>query len=295
MRRRPATGAGAAWVFGLATTIFMIAVWGRAVVIDVDGIGEAAAPMAESDAIVDLFTEWLEAEIVQSGVDPTTSQLVVEDVLAQASVTEAFGEFVGDFVAAAAVPTPAGSIVDIASILYPTVPEIEGALKAAGLEVDRAQITDLVSELDPLVVRGPGAPPYIGPTSPTAGRLGTAAVLALMVMCVSGWIAVAASEDRIKTARGLLNRVALGGLSFAIILKAGSWVLDPEGGRAPLTEALSILADAQWLIPLAVAAMAAATGTLIWAVRRSIRREGGTPSQDEMPTPPEGLQLTRSG
>ncbi len=36
-----------AWLFGLATTVFLIAMWGRAVVIDVDALEASAAPLAD--------------------------------------------------------------------------------------------------------------------------------------------------------------------------------------------------------------------------------------------------------
>lgn len=294
MRARLAARSGAAWLFGLATTIFMIAVWGRAVVVDVDALGEAAEPLSESEQVVDLFSEWIDDELIDAGVDPTTADLVVEDLVTQSSVGLAFGEFVGEFVEAAADPAPEGGVVDVAAILGPAVPEIGSTLAAAGVPVEESQVAGIVSGLDPMVVRDAGSRPYVGSQSAAAGRLGTAAVLSLAVMVVAAWAAIAASDDRLRELRGLLNRVALGALSFSILLRAGSWVLDPEGGRAPVAESASILAESKWLVPLLVGLVAAGAALVVWAVWK-VRRRGVPPEPAESPTPPEGLPLIRSG
>lgn len=288
--RRVARGVSA-WVFGLATTIFLIAVWGRAVVIDVDALQEAAAPLAGSVAVVEIFTDWLDTELVEAGVDPMTSELVIEDVLEGSAVGAAIERFAGELVLAAAAPGSDGASVDVAGLLEPAVPEVGEALASAGVPVTQARIAELVADLDPLVVRAPETDPYLGPASPAAARLGVAAVLSIVVMAISGWTALAVSENRLAVARGLLHRVALGAFSFAIILKAGSWVLDPRGGRAPLAESTSIVAGSKWLIPFSVAMIAGGTAGLIWLVRR----RAASPSPDEPPTLPRELQTLRSG
>jgi hypothetical protein len=272
----------------------MIAVWGRAVVVDVDALGEAAEPLSESEQVVDLFSEWIDDELMDAGVDPTTADLVAEDLVAQSSVGLAFGEFVGEFVEAAADPAPGGGVVDVAGILEPTVPEIGSTLAAAGVPVEESRVAGIVSGLDPMIVREPGSRPYVGSQSAAAGLLGTAAVLSLATMVVAGWAAVAASDDRLRELRGLLNRVALGALSFSIFLKAGSWVLDPEGGRAPVAQSASILAESKWLVPLFLALAAAGAALIVWVARR-IRRRAVFQEPAESPTPPEGLPLIRSG
>lgn len=284
-------GGIAAWVFGLATTIFLIAVWGRAVVIDVDAMQEAAAPLASSAAVVDVFTDWLDTELVEAGVDPITSELVIEDVLEKSSVGLALENLVAELVLAAAVPGPDAATVDVAGLLQPAVPEISQAIESAGLDVPESRIADVVAGLDPLVVRSASTEPYIGAGSPGASRLGIAAVLSLVVMTLSGVVAVAASEHRLTAARGLLTRVALGALSFSIILKLASWILDPDGGRAPLAESAAIVADSKWMVPFTFAVVTGAAAASIWFVRR----RAASPPPDEPPKLPAELQQLRSG
>lgn len=281
-------------MFGLATTIFLIAIWGRAVVIDVDALQEASTPLADSSAVIELFTSWLDTELSDSGVDPATSQLVVEEVLQQSSVGWALQRFAAELVVAAAAPGPEGASIDVAGLLEPAVPEIDAALSSAGVSVSRPRLAELVSELDPLIVRAPGTEPLVGSESQTASRLGTAAILSIFAMAMTGWAAVAASDDRLGEARSLLSRVALGALSFAIILKVGSWVLDPQGGRAPLAESAATVANSQWLLPLGLALVAGVAAVTVWAARRVIRRRAESPQPYEQAIPPRERQLTRS-
>lgn len=294
MIKRDAVRGVSSWVFGLATTIFLIAMWGRAVVVDVDALREAALPLADSSTVVDIFTEWLDEELVDAGVDPTTSSKIIEDALGRSAVVAAMKGLVGDLVVAAAAPGP-GAVVDVAARLEPALPEIGVALDAAGVSVPDARVAEVVRRIDPLVVREPGTEPYVGSASPTASRLGVAAAMSLAVMAVSGWAAVAVSEDRLAEFRGLLNRVALGALSFAILLRAGSWVLDPAGGRAPLRESASLVADSKWLVPVVVGVTAAAAGAAVWAVRRYVRQGGASQSPPAPPTRQRERSSLRSG
>ena len=295
MSKRTLLKGVSAWLFGLATTVFLIAMWGRAVVIDVDALEASAAPLADSSAVVGLFTDWLDRELVETGVDPVVAEAASADVLEQSSMVTALGEFTGELVTAAATPGPEPAMVDMSRLLRPAVPEIGAALGAAGLPIAEARLVEVIDGLDPLVVRSSDTEAYIGPASPTAGRLGTAAVLALLLMALTGWVTVALAEDRTAEAKSLLSRVALGALSFAVLLKAGSWVLDPSGGRAPLAESAARVADAKWLHPLVVSLVAAAGATGVWWRRRYLKPVAEPRPEDGPPTPREERHLIRSG
>ena len=251
--------------------------------------------MAESSAVVELLTGWLEDELVAADVSPITSEMIVEEVTTGSSMAAALQQFTGEFVVAAANPSPRASVVDVSSLLAPAVPEIDAALDAAGIPASESRIGDVVADLDPLVVRGRGFEPYVGPQSTAAGRLGTAAVLALSLMGLTGWISVASSEDRLGQARGLLNRVALGALSFAVLLKVGSWLLDPRGGRAPISESASLLADSKWVFVMSLGLVAAAGAAAVRVVRRYLRRKAVSQPPDESPRPRRERRPIRSG
>lgn len=292
---RTTTRSTAAWIFGFAATVLFISVWGRAVVVDTDGLAESAAPLAESVIVVDLFTDWLGAELADNGVDPRLAAPAVDYVLETAEVGSALDDFVGEVVAAAALPGPQAASVDIAELLQPVVPAIADTLEAAGVEVNEAGVISVVTGLDPLVVRQAAANPYIGVHSPIATRLGTAAGLAVLLMAVAGWTAILASRDRLGETRRLLFRLALGGLSFGILLKIGSWVLDPVGGRAPISESISLLVGSKWMVPISIGLVAAFFSVGIWAIRRLVRQTEDSPKRDEESTPEQEPHLSLQG
>jgi hypothetical protein len=274
----------------MSVSILFLALWGRAVVVDTDALAESLAPLAEANVVRDYVSDWMAGEMVDSGADPAIVEPTVGYLLESSSVGEALDQFVGEVVFAAATTDPAGSVIDMASLFGPTVPELTLGLSGLGYPVTEGEISEIVAGLDPLIVRSPGSDALLGPNSPTAARLGTAALLALLGIVTFGLGVVALSDDRVAAVRSLLNRVAIGGLSFAVFLRLGSWVLDPSGGRAPVRSTLSALAGSKWLVPLQVAIVAAAVAGGIYVGRRWLRRRGGFRSEGERSTP----QLERS-
>ena len=295
MTFRPTLRTTSAWLFGLAATILFISVWGRAVVVDTEAMAEAITPLSKSVTVVDLFTDWLGTELEDNGVDPTLAGQAVDHVLETSEVAEALEKFVSEVVDAAALPGAAESSVDVAGLLEPAVPEIAATLNSADVAIPESEVARVVRGLDPMVIRQADARPYVGPSAPIAGRLGTAAVLSVVVMGFAGGASVAASQDRLGETRRLLTRVAVGGLSFGILLKIGSWVLDPEGGRAPLTESIAAVVESKWLVPIEVGVGAGVAALVIWGVRRVVRLRGGFPLPAESPTPAPERELSRQG
>jgi hypothetical protein len=267
-------------------TILLIALWGRAVAVDTDQLAESLAPLSDSGAVVDVFAGWMAEELVDSGyerdlVDPTIAYVL------QTSATAGTLD--------AASPGPEGSAVDVASLLAPAVPEVTAGLTELGLPAEQGEVASVVAGLDPMVVLEPGEAALIGPASPAATRLGTAALLAFLGMIAFGYLAVVSSEDRVAAVRGLFGRVAVGGVGFAILLLIGSWITDPRGGRAPVSETISGLTSSKWVEPLQIGLVAAVVPAVIYVGRRWLRREEASRSGDESPTLPQEQQLSRSG
>ena len=265
------------WLFGLAVTVLLISIWGRAMVVDTDAIAESLGPLSQSVTVVDQFADWLGSELTGAGVDPALADEAVKSALGGSAVDDALNDLVLEVVVSAATSDPGGASVDVASILAPAVPEIAVSLTSSGVPVTEGQVEEVVDGLDPLVIIEPGQAPPVGPESPIATRLGTATVLALMAMVVAGSISITAASDTTGTARKLLIRVALSGLTFGLLLKLGSWILDPGGGRAPVSQTFSGLAEAKWLVPMSVAGLAAALAGLTWLVRRGVKPEAAIP------------------
>lgn len=284
-----------AWAFGMCLSVLFVALWGRAVVADSETLGESLAPMARSQVMLDLVTGWLGDQLVSAGADPVMVAPAMDYFLESSDVGEALDSLVADVVVAAASVDPGGSTVDVRGVVAPAIPEVAGELTALGYRTNESAIRSLVDGLDPLVIRGPAQPALVGPGSPAVSRLGTAFLLALVGLVVFGTASVSISDDRVATLRGLLNRIALGGLSFAIFLRIGAWVVDPGGGRAPLRETMANLAASKWTVPLRVGVVAGLLALAIYYGRKSVRRVAASRRRDEEPRPPAERPLSISG
>jgi hypothetical protein len=269
------------WAFGLAVSVLLISMWGRAVVIDSETLGESLSPLSNASVVRGFLTDWLTEQLSDTGVEaPAMRQL-----LDSSAVGSSLDEFVVEVVRAAASTDPGGSSVDMVAIIDPAVPELTAGLVGMGYPVSEGQVSALVTGFDPLEIRPPGALAFIGPGSPMAARLGMAALLASVALVVLGSGVVYLSEDRIAAVRSLVTRVAVGALSFAVLLRLGSWVLDPSGGRAPVTTTLSALAGSKWLVPLEVAFVAGAVAGGVYLVKRWWRRGEASPLRGGQSTP----------
>lgn len=294
MTVRSALRSTAAWAFGFSLTILFIALWGRAVVIDSEALAESLAPLADSALVGDIVADWMTEELVDSGYSPEVADPAVSFALESSATAAAMDGFVADVVRAAASSDPSGSSVDVASLLAPAVPEVTTSLADMGLATTQSDIRSIVSGLDPMVIREPGSPALVGPESPAASRLGTAALLSIVGIASFGYATVASSKDRIAAVRELFTRVAVGGLGFAILLLVGSWITDPRGGRAPVPETISHIASSKWMVPLQVGLAAAAVAVSIYVGRRLLRRGEASRSRDGSPIPREVRDRSRS-
>lgn len=282
------------WAFGMAVTVLFLALWGRAVVVDTDALAESLSPLAGSGIVEEYLSDWMSEEMLESGADHELVEPTVDYFFSASSVADTLDQLVVEVVHAAASPDPGGSAIDMAALVGPAVPEVTVGLDGLGYPVPETAVADVVEGFDPLVIRQPGSSPLIGPGSPTAARLGTAALLAALAMVGFGLGFLALSEDRMGAVRSLTTKVAVGGLSFAVFLRLGSWVLDPRGGRAPVPEALSALARSKWAEPLQIALVAGIIATAIYVGRRLIRRGEVSPPRGGRSTPTRELPRSRS-
>jgi hypothetical protein len=273
----------AGWVFGLASTVLLIGIWGRAVVVDTNELAETLSPLAAGEMVSDRLASWLEAELVAAGVDGVGASVVADQVLAHPSVGPVLEQLVAEGVEAAASGDPNGGSVDVAAILVPASGQIAGGLNEAGVPVSAERVEAALSQLDPLVIRDPADQPFVGADSPLAANLGTAAMLGALLMLLGGTAYIVMSMDRMRAFRSLLTRFALGALSFAVLLRIGSWLVDPEGGRAPFRESFALLANSKWMVPLTIGLVAMAAAIVFRVFRRRVRPAARSRSEDGRP------------
>lgn len=273
----PRLAAGlAAFLFGLSSTVLLVALWGRAVVVDTDDLARSFRPVAQSRVLEERVVEWLEGELGALGVGGPIATEVVEAVLARPEIDPVMEDLLSGLVVAASSSDPAGSSVNVGEVLMPAAGLITEELIRQGIPVSEPQVAAALSNLDPLVILEPEQPPMVGSASPAAVRLGTATALGVAGMMIGGVGYSALSPDRVRAVRNLLTRFAVGAISFAFLLRAGSWILDPSGGRAPLGSALSRLALSKWLLPLGIGlgALGLSLGIRMW--RRTLKPAGAS-------------------
>ena len=270
-------------MFGLASTVLLVGIWGRAVVVDTNELADTLSPLAAGDMVSDRLATWLEAELVNAGVDGVGASVAADQVLAHPSVGPVLEELVAEGVEAAASGDPSGGTVDVAAILLPASGQITTGLNEAGVPVTNEQVEAALARLDPLVIRDASDQPFVGASSPLAANLGTAAMLGAVLMLFAGSAYIVMSIDRMRAFRALLTRFALGALSFAVLLRLGSWLVDPEGGRAPFRESFALLANSKWMVPLTIGLVAMAAAIVFRVFRRRVRPAAASHSEDGRP------------
>ncbi len=270
-------------MFGLASTVLLVGIWGRAVVVDTNELADTLSPLAAGDMVSDRLATWLEAELVNAGVDGVGASVAADQVLAHPSVGPVLEQLVAEGVEAAASGDPGGGTIDVAAILLPASGQITTGLNEAGVPVTNEQVEAALARLDPLVVRDPTDQPLVGASSPLAANLGTAAMLGALLMLFAGTAYIVMSMDRMRAFRALLTRFALGALSFAVLLRIGSWLVDPEGGRAPFRESFALLANSKWMVPLTIGLVAMAAAIVFRVFRRRVRPAAASRSEDGRP------------
>lgn len=270
------------WVYGMAVTLTLVSIWGRAVVVDSDLVSQAAAETAHAGPVAARIEAWLAGELVEEGgVDDSTANDIASSAVHDPALEDTVSDLVGAVVSAAALPPGAEVVVDVAEILRPAAPALTAHMQDAGVPIDEAAVSDYVASLDPLVVRQPDERPVFGPSSGAARTLYLGTIIGLMVVCATGAVALLLSQERRVMLRSLFNRIALSALGFAVFFQLGAWFLDPGAGRAPFRLAASRLVAAKlWLLAL----IAIAAGLAGWALRSRARRRRVTP-EAESPSP----------
>ena len=89
------------WAFGLATTLLLVGLWGRAVTHDQPTIQASARSAVSAEWATDRIYGWIEDAVVSSGdIDPTAAGQAMADLEDRPEVEAAIGALVDQFVTA---------------------------------------------------------------------------------------------------------------------------------------------------------------------------------------------------
>ena len=266
------------WAFGLATTLLLVGLWGRAVTNDVPIVQEAARAAVDAEIASDRIYSWIEEGVASSiAIDPATAEEVISDLRNHPEVEDAVGAVVDEFIDALFTTDGDVMTVELTETLGPVVPLVASALAARDVAVDEAILNTALADAE-----------IVGLTT---GELGTAArvvddarsllsvvvVLAALVLIVTGSAAVWLSDDHLLMMRLLTTRIVFSALSFMVLFRLGSWVLDPDRGGSPIARSGSILIGSNTDTFLAVGVVAGALSIGIgWIAWRRRADAGGS-------------------
>jgi hypothetical protein len=258
------------WVFGLATSVLLIGMWGRTVSADQATIAEGTEAVVEAAVIADRVEDW-----VADGLSATSGaqRSDVADALADIGDTpqahQAVTTIVEQAVAVAFAEPGSSSAIDVRTAMAPLGPVIGDRLRDSGVLAPQEEVDAAIARMPDLVLSSGVDGGLSGAATRAHGLLTQVVVVSGLVLLLAGGLAVALGEDRLRTLRTLAVRIAVSALTVAVILRVGAWALDPQGGRSPVAAGGAVLLRSNGLLlPLFAAINLGAAFLITTAVRR---------------------------
>lgn len=262
------------WAFGLATTLFLIGMWGRSVSADHSALEEAFHAVAQADAASDRIHEWIAEALAAGAAASDTDSARIAAVVAQAGETEAAVDGVVSALVDAALDVPGSNPrLDVRRALDPLSPVIAAQLAPGNDATVEAEVAAALDRVAEIVGASDGRMEIASAAADARGVLSRVAVFSATSMLLAGAAAVALADDRMRMARSLALKLAVSGFTFSVVLRLGAWAVDPRGGRAPIAAGSAVLLRSNGGVLLAIAgfglaAVAALSAALVLRVRR---------------------------
>lgn len=262
------------WAFGLATTLLLVGLWGRAVALDTSTVQEAARSAVDAEIVGDRVYSWIEEGVASSAdIDPATTEKVISGLRdhpeVEAAVAGVVSEFIGALLAAEGQPMS----IELTESLAPVVPLVAAQLAANEVPIDEAVLSMALEDAEEIGLATGEMATAARIVDDARSLLSLVVVLAGLTLMATGAMAVWLSGNRLAMVRSLAIRLALSALSFAVLFRVGSWALDPAGGGTSIARSGSVLlgsnANVFLRVAIAAAAVAGAMGWVLW--RRSVR------------------------
>lgn len=274
------------WVFGLSTTLLLVAMWGRAITVDQNTVAESASVFVDADVAQNRVVDWIEDAMIQTqAIGHAEATAVIESVRATPQMDQAIQNLTSAFVAALFAPEGTDPVVDIREAMEPAVPVIASELAQRNMPVSEDAIVAVLDANDLDLSTGENGN-VAAVVREARTMVSTAAVLAFAVMLLAGATAVSLSEEKFAMVRTLGIRVLLSAVSFALFFRLGGWALDPERGRSPIAGGTGVLLGSNghvFLITAVIAGMVATIGGWVaWSRKqRAAVVRPPTPTDDD--------------
>ncbi len=261
------------WAFGLATTLLLVGLWGRAVTHDQVTVQESARSVVNAEVASDRIFSWIEDGVASSTeIDPLTTKRVISGLRGHPEVEGAVGALVDQFVGALFSEDGGDPQVELTDTLAPVIPLVVSGFAAYDVPIDEALVSAALVEAETIDLGSGDVADVARVVDSARALLSLIVVLSAVILAVTGSTAVWLSDDNLAMVRTLATRVVLSALSFAVLFRVGSWALDPNGGGSPLARGGSILlgsnSDVFFVVAFAAAAVASGVGWFVWRKRR---------------------------
>lgn len=267
----------ALWLFGIATSMVLIGLWGRSVAGDEVTLEAGTRAVLDSKIVNDRLTDWLGdaigaaaqlsgddvAEVVASIDGTPEMRVAMEDVVDQA-------------VAAALAPPGMDTELDLSAAVDSLAPVVAVALEEHGVVSDADRVQAAAASIPGIVLSADDQITVGGTAREVRGFLSTVVVIGLMGMLLFGTAAVLLNDDRVRQLRSLVVRIGVSAITYAVIFRAGAWAVDPAGGRSPIAAGGAVLLESNGHILGFIAGGAAVAAGGISAVL--LRRRVQSPS-----------------
>lgn len=261
------------WLFGIATSIVLIGLWGRSVAGDQMTLEASTRAVLESEIVNDRVTDWLgDAIAAASRLSSDDVAAVVDAVEGSPQMQSAVDSVVDQAVAAVLAPPGSVTQVDLSAAVESLAPVVAAALEERGVVSDAATVRAVAQDVPGIVLSADDQITVGGTAREVRGLLSKVVVAGLGGMLLFGTAAIVLNDDRVRQLRSLVIRIGVSAVTFSIIIRIGGWAVDPAGGRSPIAAGGAVVLKSNGHVLSLVAVAAAVLAAAISIILRRRRR-----------------------
>jgi hypothetical protein len=225
----------ALWTFGLATSLFLLGMWGRTVLVDSPTLESSARSIIDADLATGRINTWFEEGLATAAdLDSATARSVVSSIESRPEYQGAVDAIIGAFVDTLFATDGDLARVDLDAALSPLVPIVVGELVRRDVPVEVERIEDALDDAGVVELDTGEAASVAAVLTDAKVFLTQVVVVSLLGMFITALVAVSLAAERLAMVRQLSTRVMVAAVSYAVILRLAGWALDPRRGRSPI-------------------------------------------------------------